>query len=123
MKYIKESSVYTLTEEYIEELQQEFPNYKSYSFEIFDNLLVMFEGYSFDGATCSIDTESNLRASAVHDCLCTVAEASESDFKSLREKADKEYYRICKEDGMANLRAMWSYLGIRAYGTIKGVFK
>lgn len=81
-----------------------------------DGLLTLKEGYSWDGATDAVDTNSIIRASLVHDALYQLMEdgiLSKTSFKAL---ADEELYRIAREDGMGVFRAWYVHLAVKLFG-------
>lgn len=79
-------------------------------------LLAIERGYAWDGPSGpAMDTKSAMRGSLVHDALFQLIRQgylSQAD----REIADREYRRICKEDGMSNLRAQFHFLALRMFG-------
>lgn len=80
------------------------------------NVLVFKPGFVWDGPSGpAIDTVNGMRASLVHDALYAMAKTYNlsSQFRRL---ADKELYRIAREDGMSWFRAAYWYLGVRFGG-------
>jgi len=73
-----------------------------------DGLLTIFEDYPWDGASGpTIDTQSSIRGSLVHDALYEMIRL-ELLPQSARALADEEMRDICKADGMWPWRAnLW----------------
>lgn len=81
-----------------------------------DGRLCILEGYAYDGPSGpAFDTKNFMRASAVHDCLYQLMRDGHLA-ESWRETADKEMYRLCREDGMWQIRAWWCYQAVRLGG-------
>lgn len=82
--------------------------------------ILLVEGYCWDGATGAVDTETIMKASAVHDALCVARQQGliPNTFK-VRVWIDKILYRICRENGMSRFRAMYVYIGVRVYRRAK----
>lgn len=80
------------------------------------NLLVK-KGYAWDGPSGPvIDTEENMRASLVHDALYQLMRNKELSSRTHRKAADKLFKKMCKEDGVSNLRASAYYKALRKFG-------
>ena len=80
------------------------------------NVVVFKPGFVWDGPSGpALDTANGMRASLVHDALYAMAKTynMSSQFRRL---ADKELYRIAREDGMSWFRASYWYLGVRFGG-------
>jgi len=72
-------------------------------------------GYAWDGASGpTIDTKSSMRASLVHDALYQLLRLGLLP-NPYRTHADREFYFLCRKDGMSWLRAKIWYAGVR-YG-------
>jgi hypothetical protein len=80
-----------------------------------DQTLTIQRGYAWDGATCARDTRTNMRAALVHDALYQLIRVGRLP-RRYRARADREYYRLCRRDGMTILRAASHYAAIRAIG-------
>ena len=73
-------------------------------------------GYAWDGASGpTIDDESTLRASLVHDVLYQALRLGLLP-ADLRLRADQLFYRMLREDGMSRMRATYWYWGVRLGG-------
>ena len=73
------------------------------------------KGWIFDGASgISVDSLNTIRGSAIHDVYCKILEQFPDTYFN-RLQADKEYYKILREDGMSWIRAKNQYLWIRGY--------
>ena len=79
-------------------------------------VLIINSGYAWDGPSGpTIDTESGMRASLIHDAIYQLIREDKID-KSYRKTADVLLYEICREDGMPWWRANSWYMGVRAFG-------
>ena len=87
-------------------------------------LLTAKKGYSWDGASGAINTESWIVASLVHDCLYQLMREGLLD-RSLRKQADLAMNYFLKKSMIRGnylsrqagaVRAKYSYLGVRAAG-------
>ena len=78
--------------------------------------LLILKGYAWDGASGpTMDTQSIMRASLVHDGLYQLMREGGLPL-SYRKPADKLLRRMCREDGMFWLRAFWVYWAVRFFG-------
>ena len=78
--------------------------------------LILSPGYAWDGPSGpTIDTETTMRASCVHDALYWLISAGVLP-RAVRPQADKEFLRILREDGMSFLRRRAWYYAVRKYG-------
>lgn len=78
--------------------------------------LVIHKGYAWDGPSGpTFDTPEFMRGSLVHDALYQLIEENVIPWGH-RRMADRELWRICREDGMGWLRAAYVYLGVRLAG-------
>ena len=86
-----------------------FPH-QSGPFCVNDNGMAVQPGYAWDGPSgLTIDTRNSMRASLVHDVLYqTIREGGLRE--SIRRRADLEFRRILKEDGMWFPRR-WAWWG------------
>ncbi len=81
-----------------------------------DGLLMIFEGYRWDGASgIARDTLSFMRASLVHDALYHLLRERVLP-KQKRKYADRLMKRICLEDGMNPFRAITVFTAVRIGG-------
>lgn len=72
-------------------------------------LLTISRGYAWDGSSGpTVDTESSMEASLVHDALYQLMRMGLLDRK-WRECADFEYKRLCLENDMYKFRAWYQY--------------
>lgn len=79
-------------------------------------LLQIKSGYSWDGASSlAIDTKNIMRGSLVHDALYQFMRAEQLDRKRWRKQADREFKRICREDGMSRFRAWYILRAVRRF--------
>jgi len=78
-----------------------------------DGTLLVKKGYAWDGPSGpAIDTKNFLRGSLVHDACYQLLREGLLD-PDYRDEADRLLRRICIEDGMTRVRALWVYLGVR----------
>ena len=81
-----------------------------------EGVLTLRQGYAWNGASGpTIDTETNMRASLVHDALYQLLRRGELRAE-LRRNADRVFRDICLEDGMASVRAALDFRGLRWFG-------
>ena len=78
--------------------------------------LLILKDYAWDGASGpTMDTQSIMRASLVHDGLYQLMRDGGLPL-SYRKPADKLLRKMCREDGMMWIRAWWVYLAVRIFG-------
>jgi hypothetical protein len=74
---------------------------------IYDGLLTIKKGYSWDGCTCAIDTDRTYSACLVHDFLC--------QFRPIvRAKRDAIFYKILRANKF-ELSKLY-YYAVKFYG-------
>lgn len=129
MEYTKVSSVYILTKQHQLTLEEFFPDRKGTWGETINDektKLYLEEGMAWDGSTGVTNTKMCMEASLVHDWLChsidTIWGTNKKLWKKYRERADKEYYRLLRKNGMSYVRAKTRYAGIRSYAMVKKFF-
>lgn len=132
MEFEKVSSVYILTKPHEVVLEEFFPERKGRRGEVENNhedgksRLYLKEGMAWDGSTGVANTEMCMEASLVHDWLChsidTIWGTNKKLWKKYRKRADKEYYRLLRKNGMSYLRAKTRYAGVRSYAMMKKFF-
>lgn len=73
------------------------------------------EGFWWDGASGpAIDTESNMRASLVHDALINLVQAGLlPNTEEVKVKIDTHYFRLAREDGMGLLRSIFHLFAVQ----------
>jgi hypothetical protein len=82
-----------------------------------NGFLVIRKGYAWDGTSGPvIDTHENLRASLVHDALYQLMRRRKISFKKHRDKADRLFMKMCKQDGLSSLRARIYYEVLKRCG-------
>lgn len=79
-------------------------------------VLIIKEGYAWDGASGAIDTKSIMRGALVHDCLYQMIRERLLPVE-FRSWADKVLKDICLQDGMSSIRAEWVYQAVRRFGS------
>ena len=79
-------------------------------------LLVIKRFYAWDGPSGpTFDTPNFMRGSLVHDALYQLMRM-ELIPQSFRKMADYELYRICRQDGMGQLRAWMVWTAVKHFG-------
>ena len=77
--------------------------------------LTIRSGYAWDGPSGpAIDTANTMRGSLVHDALYQLMRRDLLG-RSYRHAVDKEFHRICREDGMSAFRAWYFLLGVDTF--------
>lgn len=75
------------------------------------------KGYAWDGPSGpTIDTDSAMRGSLVHDALYQLMRQKLLSRTKNRARADRFYREICIKDGMMELRAELHYKALRKFG-------
>jgi hypothetical protein len=82
-----------------------------------DGLLRLDRNFCWNGSSFVQDTPECMRASAFHDALCQMISRKLLP-RSIRPKADKLYYNICREDGMSWMQAKVRLTGLVIYRTV-----
>ena len=76
--------------------------------------LLLKSGYAWDGPSGpAIDTRNFMRASLVHDAFYQLMREGHLAASRFRDKADRLLQKICLEDGMSFIRALWVYYGVK----------
>ena len=79
--------------------------------------LTVKSGYAWDGVSGPVlDTEQNLRASLVHDAFYQLMRKRELKAKDWRNKADKLFRDMCKQDGVPSSVARAYYEVLKRLG-------
>jgi len=79
--------------------------------------LTVKSGYAWDGVSGPVlDTEQNLRASLVHDAFYQLMRKRELSAKTWRDKADKLFRDMCREDGVPSSVARAYYEVLKRLG-------
>ena len=79
--------------------------------------LIVKSGYAWDGISGPVvDTDKNLRASLVHDALYQLMRLKKISAKDNKDKADKLFKKMCKEDGVLSPVAQVYYEALKALG-------
>ncbi|MDH3269800.1 MAG: hypothetical protein OEN56_00615 [Gemmatimonadota bacterium] len=82
-----------------------------------DGRVTLKGGYAWDGPSGpSIDTQTFMRGSLVHDALYQLMRLGELDAERWRDTTDRELQRMCRDDGMFWLRSVWVYFAVRWFG-------
>ncbi|MFQ6677893.1 MAG: DUF1353 domain-containing protein [Fidelibacterota bacterium] len=122
MEYIsyKKGYKYQLVENYSTEIPIKPDDDIESDFIILSNKgqITIKKGYAWDGPSGpTIDTSNFMRGSLIHDAIYQLMREGGLDNKKHREPADKLLQQICKDDGMAPMRAWWVYIGLRFGGS------
>lgn len=80
--------------------------------------LIIKEGYAWDGTSGPVlDTDHNIRASLVHDAFYQLMRKRElTPRKAYKDKADKLFREMCKEDGVLSPIAQLYYEALKRFG-------
>ena len=79
--------------------------------------LTIHKAYSWDGPSGpTIDTQSFMRGSLVHDALYQLMRLGHMAYTDHREYADDLLKEMCLKDGMWPFRAWYVHLGVRMFG-------
>ncbi len=107
---------YKLLKQYKIEIDLSVESFELQNATYIDGELRLHRGFAWDGSSGpSIDTDSFLRGSLVHDFLY-IAIAEDYLTAAHRKLADKTLYKICREDGMNWVRANYVYYAVRVFG-------
>lgn len=80
--------------------------------------LTIKAGYAWDGPSGpAIDSKTFMRGSLGHDALYQLMRMGLLG-KEHRVAADAFLRRICREDGMSAIRALWVFSAVRAFGWV-----
>jgi len=82
---------------------------------LFVPTLILYKGFTWNGANKAINTPSVLKASAVHDALYLLIKKG-CMVKGFRKTADAVFYDICRAEGMGWFRAQYMYYAVRLFG-------
>jgi len=113
---------YQLVKEYVHQLPQSFVmKFREIETDFLwlgeSGELIVKKWYAWDGPSGpTIDTKNFMRGSLVHDALYQLIRLNYLDKNLYRIEADRELYRICREDGMMWPRALVVYYAIRVFG-------
>ena len=77
--------------------------------------LTINAGYAWDGCSGAYDDRTNMRAGLVHDAFFQLMREGLLDISFIG-LANKEFQRICLEDGMNAIRAWCYYRAVSAFG-------
>jgi len=82
-------------------------------------IITVMRGYAWDGPSGpTIDTKDFMRGSLVHDALYQLIRDGKLDKNIYRIMADECLYRMCLQDGMMKIRALFVYYGVRVGGNV-----
>lgn len=79
--------------------------------------LTVKKDYAWDGTSGPvIDTHENLRASLVHDAIYQLMRRGKVSYKKYRDKADRLFMKMCKQDGLSSMMARIFYEVLKRFG-------
>jgi hypothetical protein len=79
--------------------------------------LVVKSGYAWDGPSGPVaDTKETMRASLVHDAFYQLMRRRKISTKTYRNKADRLFQKMCKQDGVPSKIALAYYWGLKLGG-------
>lgn len=82
-----------------------------------DGWLTIVKGYAWGGPSGPVvDRPENMRASLVHDALYQLMRHRRLTAKAHKDKADRLFKKLCKQDGMPGSVAEAYYLGLKLGG-------
>ena len=101
----------------IDKCRQFQPPLSTAHFELAANgTLTIRKDYAWDGPSGpTIDTDTFMRGSLVHDCLYQMMRTGQFKLE-FRSFADLALRKICEQDGMMKLRAWWVHKGVSWFG-------
>jgi len=79
-----------------------------------NGLLIAKKGFAWDGASGSIDTDTNLRASLFHDIGCLMVARNELPRSEL-DAVNDLFHTLLELDGMAKVRRWWHFKAVTKY--------
>lgn len=117
MTYTKCTSYkYQLQADLVIQLKQLFKDVSFDWVSIKDDVLTIRKGYAWDGASGpTVDTKNSMTGALVHDALYQLMRLKLLDATTDRVKADREFYRLLRENGMSWLRAKAWYISVRLF--------
>ena len=82
-----------------------------------DGALTIRHGYAWDGASGpTLDTANFMRGSLVHDALAGLMRDGYLERSTWFTPVNRELRKICIEDGMWRIRAVWVFIGVEYLG-------
>jgi len=82
-----------------------------------EGTITIVAGYAWDGPSGPvIDTPRNMRASLVHDAFYQLMRERKLTQKEYRDKADRLFQKMCREDGVPSPVAQSYYLALKLCG-------
>ena len=79
--------------------------------------LTIRHGYAWDGASGpTLDTANFMRGSLVHDALAGLMRDGYLERSTWFTPVNRELRKICIEDGMWRIRAVWVFIGVEYLG-------
>lgn len=118
---------YQLIQDYTIDLTPYAPSWKTFHvvgdyIMMKEGVLTIMRGYAWDGPSGpTVDTLNFMRGSLIHDALYQLIREKFIPKDGFRQLADDLLYRVCLEDGMTKVRALWVYYGVRVGGNVAAV--
>ncbi len=121
---------YLVMEEYVFQLEHTYPAFTVYRqsrlqreasplpmFEFDGNRLVVYPGYSWDGASGpAVDTRSSMAPSLMHDCAYQSIRMRRLS-RDYRKAADSDFRELLRFEGMGRVWSRVRYWALRAFGS------
>ena len=84
----------------------------------------ILKGYAWDGPSGpTIDTPNFMRGSLAHDALYQLMRNELLPVDPCRGQADNLLRKLCREDGMGRIRALWVYQAVKRFGKTSATVK
>jgi hypothetical protein len=109
---------------YVDQLLKDLPDFDHKFFSKRGDTLIIRVGYCWDGPSGpTIDDETNIRASLVHDALYQALKERLIPYSfGNRRVSDKIFRSILKADGMGFVRRTYYFFGVRGAGALFSYF-
>ncbi len=121
---------YLVMEKYVFKLEHTYPTFTVYRqsrlqreasplpmFEFDGNRLVVYPGYSWDGASGpAVDTRSSMAPSLMHDCAYQSIRMRRLSL-DYRKAADSDFRELLRFEGMGRVWSRVRYWALRAFGS------
>lgn len=79
-----------------------------------NGILTAKKGFAWDGASGSIDTDTNLRASLFHDICCLMVARNQLPLSEM-DKINSLFYTILELDNMHPVRRWWHFKAVTSH--------
>ena len=85
---------------------------------VYRDQICIREGFIWSASGPTLDTPDTMRASLVHDALYALIRCGGLDKRQARKVADRNFYRLLREDGTPWWRASLWYRAVRMAGRV-----